>query len=144
MPERGSPLFPEAPKRHRIHGGLRTERQEHIFTWIAVVVVLLYGTMWVGAISEMRDARDRPVEIAGADHTEPAAPPPSPMESITRSVSPEVPKPAYLSDAMLGFLHPLRGLSGDLRYTPALPGSRLVQSVPGGATAVINGAPGSV
>ena len=141
MPERGSPLFPEAPKRHRIHGGLRTERQEHIFTWMAVVVVLLYGTMWVGAIAELREARDRPVEIAGGEHTEPVAPPLSPMESITRSVSPEVPKPAYLSDAMLGFLHPLRGLSGDLRYAPALPGSRLVQSVPGGATAVIAGAP---
>ncbi|HYC89568.1 MAG TPA: hypothetical protein VEO54_10195 [Thermoanaerobaculia bacterium] len=141
MPERGSPLFPEAPKRHRIHGGLRTERQEHIFTWMAVIVVLLYGTMWVGAIVELRDARDRPVTIAGGEHTEPAAPPPSPMESITRSVSPAVPKPAYLSDAMLGFLHPLRGLSGDLRYAPALPGSRLVQSVPGGATAVIAGSP---
>ena len=141
MPERSSPLFPEAPKRHRIHGGLRTERQEHIFTWMAVIVVLLYGTMWVGAIVETREARDRPVEIAGGEHTEPAAPPPSPMESITRSVSPAVPKPTYLSDAMLGFLHPLRGLSGDLRYAPALPGSRLVQSVPGGATAVIAGTP---
>ena len=106
---------------------------------MAVVVVLLYATMWVGALAEIREARDRPVAVAGGEHTEPAAPQPSPVESITRSVSPAVPKAAYLSDTMLGFLHPLRGISGDLRYAPALPGSRLVQSVPGGATAVIAG-----
>ena len=35
--ERGAPLFPEPPKRHRIHGGLRTERQEHLFTWLGVL-----------------------------------------------------------------------------------------------------------
>jgi uncharacterized protein YcbK (DUF882 family) len=40
---------------------------------------------------------------------------------------------------MLGFLHPLRGLSGELRYAPALPGSRVVGTVPGGASAVIDG-----
>jgi hypothetical protein len=40
---------------------------------------------------------------------------------------------------MLGFLHPLRGLSGALRYAPTLPGSRVVQTVPGGAKAVIGG-----
>ncbi|HVG25910.1 MAG TPA: hypothetical protein VND45_17265 [Thermoanaerobaculia bacterium] len=108
---------------------------------MAVIVVLLYVTMWVGAIVQQRDARDRPVEVAGGEHTEPAAPPPSPIESITRSVSPSVPKPTYLSDHMVGFLHPLRGISGDLRYAPALPGSRVVASVPGGATAVIAGAP---
>jgi len=38
--DRGSPLFPESPNRHRIHRGLITERQEHIFTWIAVGVLL--------------------------------------------------------------------------------------------------------
>ena len=37
MPES---LFPRVQKRHRIFGGLN-ERQEHVFTWIAVVVVLL-------------------------------------------------------------------------------------------------------
>ena len=42
-------LFPLAKARHRIFGGLN-ERQEHIFTWIAVVVVLLYVTGWIGAI----------------------------------------------------------------------------------------------
>ncbi|HUR79814.1 MAG TPA: hypothetical protein VM733_03550 [Thermoanaerobaculia bacterium] len=141
MPEPGSPLFPDAPKRHRIHGGLRTARQEHVFTWMAVIVVLLYGTMWVAAIARLQEERDTPVPIEGGEHTEPAEPPPSPIESITRSVTPGVPQTTYLSDAMLGFLHPLRGISGDLRYAPALPGSRVVQSAPGGATAVIDGLP---
>src|SRR2546426_406592 len=45
----GPALFPQERRRHRIFGGL-TERQEHIFTWIAVVVILLYITAWAGAI----------------------------------------------------------------------------------------------
>lgn len=118
-----------------------TERQEHIFTWMAVIVVLLYATLWIGALLEIRRIRNTPVPVTGGEHREPAPPPPSPVKSITESfVGPEVPKPAYLSDAMLGFLHPLRGLSGELRYFPALPGSRLVQTTPGGARAVIDGA----
>ena len=59
--DRGSPLFPEVPKRHRIHRGLITERQEHIFTWIAVVVVLLYATAWIGALAELRRRVKDPV-----------------------------------------------------------------------------------
>jgi hypothetical protein len=138
VPEPGSPLFPEAPKRHRIHGGLRTERQEHIFTWIAVIVVLLYATLWVRAITEIQRIRDTPVAVAPGEHEEPAVPPETPVESITRSIiGPERPKTTYLADSMLGFLHPLRGISGALRYAPALPGSRIVQTVPGGATAVL-------
>ena len=136
--EHGSPLFPEAPKRHRIHGGLRTERQEHIFTWMAVVVVLLYATLWVGAITEIRRMRDTPVAVEGGEHTEPVEAPPSPVKSIT-ALGPQLPKTTYLSDAMLGFLHPLRGESGDLRYAPVLPGARVVRNAPGDAVAVIDG-----
>ena len=138
MEHHGSPLFPETPKRHRIHRGLVTERQEHIFTWVAVVVVLLYATAWVATLIEIRRVRNTPVEVRGGAHKEPAAPPMSPVRSIT-ALAPDVPKPAYLTDSMLGFLHPLRGLSGQLRYAPALPGSRLVQTLPGGVSAVING-----
>jgi hypothetical protein len=136
----GSPLFPETPQRHRIHRGLVTERQEHIFTWIMVVVVLLYVTAWIATLIEINRIRDTPVAVEDGEHKEPAAPPMSPVKSITTSVfAPEVPKPAYLTDSMLGFLHPLRGLSGDLRYAPALPGSKVVQTAPGGAAAVIDG-----
>jgi uncharacterized protein YcbK (DUF882 family) len=140
--DRGAPLFPQAPKRHRIHRGLLTERQEHIFTWMAVIVVLLYATMWIGALLEVRRIRNTPVPVTGGEHTEPAAPPPTPVESITSSfIGPQMPKTSYLTDAMLGFLHPLRGLSGELRFAPALPGSRIVRTAPGAAVAVIDGKP---
>ena len=137
--EHGAPLFPQTPRRHRIHGGL-TERQEHIFTWAAVIVVLLYGTLWVAAIDEIRRARNTPVPVVGSDHLEPAAPPRSPLRTIGDSIiTPEIPKPAFLTDAMLGFVHPMRGLSGAVRYAPALPGSKIVQKTPGGTTAIIGG-----
>jgi uncharacterized protein YcbK (DUF882 family) len=136
----GSPLFPETPQRHRIHRGLVTARQEHIFNWVLVVVVLLYVTLWIATLIEINRIRDTPVAVQEGEHEEPAAPPLSPVKSITTAVfAPEVPKPAYLTDSMLGFLHPLRGLSGDLRYAPALPGSRVLQTAPGGAAVVING-----
>jgi uncharacterized protein YcbK (DUF882 family) len=135
----GSPLFPEPVKRHRIHRGLVTERQEHIFTWISVVVVLLYVTAWIATLVEIQRVRNTPVPIAGAEHEEPAEPPQSPVQAITRSLVPDVPKPAFLTDAMLGFLHPLRGLSGELQYAPALPGAKVLQTAPGGAKAVIEG-----
>lgn len=138
---RGAPLFPEPQKRHRIHRGLVTERQEHIFTWSAVVVVLLYITGWIAALVEIQRIRNTPVEVAGGTHNEPAASPPTPVQSIARSpIVPSLPKTTHLSDAMLGFLHPLRGLSGELQYAPALPGSKVLQTVPGGARAVIKGA----
>ena len=136
--DRGSPLFPEDSKRHRVYRGL-TERQEHIFTWVAVVIVLLYATLWINTILEIKRTRNTPVAVqGGAAHDEPAAPPESPIESITSMIGPELPH-SFLSDAMLGFLHPLRGESGNLRYAPALPGSRVVQSVPGGAMAIFGG-----
>ena len=140
--ERGSPLFPEVPKRHRIHRGLVTERQEHIFTWVAVVVVMLYMTAWVAAISEIRAARDTPVPVAPGEHMEPAEPPRTPTENITGAFfGPKPPVEAtLLKDAMLGFLRPLKGESQVLRYVPALPGERIVRESPGGVTSVIGGA----
>ena len=134
----GSPLYPEAQKRHRIHRGLETERQEHIFEWAAIIVVLLYLTAWVGAVVEIKRVRNTPVAVQGGEHEEPAALPPRPTERITGKLLPAPPAPTFLNDAMLDFLHPLRGQSGELRYAPALPGSRVVQAVPG-AAAIIEG-----
>ncbi len=117
-----------------------TERQEHIFTWSAVVVILLYAVAWIGALDEIRRVRNTPVPVGQGQHEEPAAAPPTPARSITDSIlGPQLPKASYLSDAMLGFLHPLRGESGELRYAPALPGSKVVQTVPGGARAILQG-----
>jgi uncharacterized protein YcbK (DUF882 family) len=130
----GSPLFPEPPQRHRIHGGLRTERQEHIFTWMAVIFVLLYVTAWVSAIQQIQTIRNTPVAVEDGEHKEPPASPRTPGENIaTQIFGPELPRAATaLTDAMLGFLHPLRGESGELRYAPVLPGGSVVDDAPGG------------
>lgn len=138
MHDHGSPLYPEAQRRHRIHRGLETERQEHIFEWIAIIVVLLYVTAWVGAVVEVRRVRNTPVAVQGGTHEEPAALPESPTERITGKLLPRPTPPTFLNDAMLEFLHPLRGQSGELRYAPALPGSRVIQGAPG-AAAIIEG-----
>ena len=142
--ERGAPLFPEAPNRHRIHGGLRTERQEHIFTWVAVIVVLLYLTAWAGAIADaVRDRRGK--KTAGLTVTPaPQAPTRKPRTEPATTTAIFVPKATpSISDAMVDFLEPLRGRSGALRYAPALPGEDIVHDAPADAKAVIEGQSGS-
>lgn len=111
-----------------------TERQEHIFNWIAAVVVLLYAAAWVGAIVEIRRIREAapfgaPVAIGPA----------GPATTIAgRILGPEPAQATpYLTDAMLGFLHPLRGESGELKFAPVLPGSTVVTNAPGEADAVL-------
>jgi uncharacterized protein YcbK (DUF882 family) len=121
--ERGAPLFPEPAVRHRIHRGLLTERQEHIFTWVAVVVVMLYITAWIAALAQIDRIRNTPAFVGPGEHTEPAAPPATPTEEITQVFfGPPSPPPTFLTEAVTD-VHPLRGASGDLRYAPALPGS---------------------
>ena len=130
---RGAPLFPDEQRRwHRIHSGLATERQEHIFNWIAVVIVLLFVAAWIGAVAESnRQQRAAPPPVAGTSAT---ASPRTPTAEITGAIMDERPTvaPAFISEAMLGFLNPLRGQSGALRYAPVLPGSEVVPAAPGG------------
>jgi uncharacterized protein YcbK (DUF882 family) len=141
--DRGSPLFPEVPKRHRIHRGLVSERQEHIFTWVAVVVVLLYATAWIGALVEKHRRAKEPVfgtPVAPVVAVAPTVA--SVRENITgRIFGPEAPRTPFLTEAMLGFLHPLRGESGEVRYVPTLPGEQVVEDAPGGARAIVEGSP---
>lgn len=116
-----------------------TERQEHIFTWMAVIVVLLYATAWVGAIAELR-RRAQEGSTFGVPGTV-AAVTASPTAQITGQIfGPEAPKTAYLTDAMLGFLGPLRGASGEVRYRPVLPGGKIAEA-PGGASAQVGESP---
>ncbi len=132
-----SPLFPRPVKRHRVFGGL-TERQEHVFTWIAVVVVLLMMTGWVGAIQEtLRERRQAIAEARRAGM--PAPPPVVPTQHITTSLlgPANPPAAAFINDAMLGFLAPLRGRSGKLRFTTKLPGAPIAPAPPN-ATAVLS------
>ena len=132
-----SPLFPKPRKRHRIFRGLN-ERQEHIFTWIAMVIVLLWVTAWVGAIAEaVRQQHEVP------QAAQEATPAPTPTRQITTQLlEPDAPTTAYITDAMLGFLNPLRGASGKVRFTTITPGSPIAEGAPSGAGAVLSGGGG--
>ncbi|HEU4522307.1 MAG TPA: hypothetical protein VFT12_09910 [Thermoanaerobaculia bacterium] len=112
-----APLYPETRRRHRVYRGL-TERQEHIFTWIAIVVVLLFATAWVGAIATTRRLAREVPQL------------PSPMVAATRHVTsgltdPSAPKTAYLNEAILKMVDPLRGESGELRFYTRVPGEEV-------------------
>ncbi len=132
-----STLFPRPIKRHRVFGGL-TERQEHVFTWLAVVVILLMMTGWVGAIQQT--LHERRAAIAEAKSV--GMPPPPPViatQQITASLlgPASAPAAAYINDAMLAFLTPLRGKSGKLQFTTELPGASIA-TAPSNATSVLS------
>ena len=134
-------LFPRPKRRHRIFRGLN-ERQEHIFTWIAVAVALLYVAAWIGAID---DAIDQQREIARATREAGLPPPPAPPPAATPTqqiasqlLEPGAPAAAFITDAMLGFLNPLRGASGKVRFTTLTPGSPIARGAPGGSEAVLS------
>jgi uncharacterized protein YcbK (DUF882 family) len=119
-----------------VYGGL-TERQEFIFTWIGVVVVLLFMTGWTGAITETIRQQRESVEQAKRLGM-PPPPVAAPTQRITTSLlNPTQPATAYINDAMLGFLAPLRGRSGKVRFTTRLPGSEIADA-PDNAKAVLS------
>ena len=125
-------LLPTARRRHRIFGGL-TERQEHIFTWIGVVVTLLYLTAWVVAIRQAVDVR-REIAREAAEakvNNVPPPPPPAPTQQITAALTQPTPTAAYVSDAVMTALSPLRGASGKVEFATRIPGS---ETVAGSAT----------
>ena len=136
-------LYPEDQRRHRIYRGLVTERQEHIFTWSAVVLVLLYATAWFSAIHDevvMQRELAREAKAAGLK----APPPAPPTQRITTALTQAAPTPAYLTDAMLNFIDPLRGVSGKLRFTTIAPGKTIATGAPEGMKSVLSNGENSV
>ena len=113
--------------RHRVFGGL-TERQEHIFLWIGVVVVLLYATAWFGALDYVYEVRRQTIAAAKIAHVPPPPAPMAPTKQIAAALTGAAPSAAYIDDAMLGFLDPLRGASGKVRFTTRTPGAPIVDS----------------
>ncbi len=140
MAESESPhLFPPARRRHRVFRGLRTDRQEHIFTWITVVIVLVYVTGWIGAIHDAFQEQQEIVREAKAAGLKNVLPPP-PERIATQILQPDSPTTAYINDAMLGFLNPLRGHSGNVYFTTVTPGATITAGAPNGAKSVLTGA----
>lgn len=136
-PDVSATLFPQTPRRHRVFGGL-TERQEHVFTWIMVVVVLLYATAWFRAIHDLFEQQR---EIAQQARDAGIKPPPpvaaAPTQQMTSAIlDPEAQTTAFITDAMLNFVTPLRGQSGKLYFATRTPGSTVVTGAPKGTQAV--------
>jgi uncharacterized protein YcbK (DUF882 family) len=132
-------LYPRSPERHRIHGGL-SELQEQHFTWIAVVVILLFVSAWVGAIVEaVRQHREMLRAAAEAKVGGAVPPPAAPTRQITSALTQDAPTTAYINDAMLGFLDPIHGESGKVYFTTRTPGSPIVPGAPPNAKAVLSG-----
>ena len=138
----GPGLFPQPRKRHRVFGGL-TERQERIFTWVAIAVILLFIATWVGAIRDAFEQRQEIALEAAAAHVRgaPPLPPPSaPTKQITTALTQaDAPTTAFINDALLGFLTPLRGASGKVYFATRTPGSPIVAGAPPNAKAVLEG-----
>jgi uncharacterized protein YcbK (DUF882 family) len=138
------PLVPQQRRRHRIFGGL-TEREEHIFTWIGVIVVLLYVAAWAGAIREAVDqTRELIREQQQAKINAPLPPPPAPTKQITSTLTaPGAQTTAYISDAMMTFLSPLRGASGKVAFATRTPNAPIVSGAPANTKSVLVGGSGA-
>jgi uncharacterized protein YcbK (DUF882 family) len=124
-----------ATARHRVFGGLN-ERQEFIFQWIGVVVVLLYVTAWIGALRQVYDVHRQAVAVAKVTHLPPPPAPIAPTQQITAALTGNAPSTAYITDTMLGFLDPLRGASGKVLFTTRVPGAPIADTH-GNLTAVL-------
>lgn len=112
-------------------GGL-SERQEHIFTWVAVVVVLLLLAGWIGAVAQLREQRAE-LEALAARTGVPTLPPglaPATRHITSGLTDPAAPKTAYMNEAVLRLTDQLRGESGKLRFYLRLPGEEIEGAPP--------------
>jgi uncharacterized protein YcbK (DUF882 family) len=125
-----------ATTRHRVFGGLN-ERQEFIFQWIGVVVVLLYVTAWVGALRNVYEIHRQTIAAAKVTNVPPPPAPIAPTQQITAALAGNATSTAYITNAMLGFLDPLRGASGKVKFTTRVPGAPITDTH-GNLTAVLN------
>jgi uncharacterized protein YcbK (DUF882 family) len=99
---------------------------------ISAVVVLLFIAEWTGAIVQTRAQEIAEQKARAASGLPPLSqPPPSTALQVTNAIMrPDAPKTAYINDAMMAFLVPLRGQSGQVRFTTQTPGASIVKPPP--------------
>ena len=109
------------PARSRWHRAGVGARGERIFDVIAGIVIVLFVSGWSWSIALARSSGDGDITDATA--------------SISAALTdPNAPSAAFLTDAMLTALTPLRGSSGKLRVAVQQQGEPVVtDSLPGGA-----------
>ena len=145
-------LFPQARRYHWSSSGL-TERQERAFHILAVLVVVLMMSGWAVSIVELRrqqrqeeyDQLQAAVTARRAPLPPVSAPPPvSPTRNVTNAIlDHEAGSTAFLNEAALSFISPLRGYSGKVRATFTAPGAPIAKA-PGAARARLEGDDGVV
>jgi uncharacterized protein YcbK (DUF882 family) len=147
-------LFPQARRYHWSSSGL-TERQERVFNVIAVLVVVLMMSGWAVSIVELRNDQKQEeydqLQAAVAARrgvpqpAQPAPPPVSPTQNVTSAILDPGGggSTAFLNEAALSFISPLRGYSGKLRATFTTPGAPIAKA-PGAAQARLEGDGGVV
>jgi uncharacterized protein YcbK (DUF882 family) len=109
---------------------------------MAIVVVLLFFTAWVRVIADLLREQKRVQRETRSTGIPPPPVPITPTRQITNAIlDSNAPSTAYISDAMLGFLGPLRGYSGKLRFATRTAGSPIVRgaSPPGSAVFIGSG-----
>jgi uncharacterized protein YcbK (DUF882 family) len=104
-------------EKRRWKAGL-SRRGERVFLWSAAALVAIIGSGWTAAIVDLH-AQRREMPAPGG-----------PAAAVTRTVAsslldPEANSTAYLDDATLDFLNPLRGESGKLQIAFRKPEAEL-------------------
>ena len=100
--------------------------------------MLLFMTAWVGAIAHLREVHRELIRQAIETKSPPPVAPPAPTQKIAATLTGDAPATAYITDAMLGFLTPLRGESGKLRFATRRPGESIVDEVPQRVGAILS------
>jgi hypothetical protein len=112
-------------------------RHEHAFTWIGVIVVLLYATTWIDTIKRLHDSMQKQGNAA-APVVAVAPPKPVGVGPISNAIlAPNPTATTFLTDAMMRFTNPLHGNSGKVYFTVRAAGDPIVASKPGDIVAVL-------
>lgn len=119
-------LFPRRFERRRWHSAGLDPRHERTFHWLAALLILLVGSGWAWAIWITYITAGE-----GAAAGEAATGLPAPV--VARSVEATLTQPsaasmAFLNEAAMTYLTPLRGHSGALRTVFGLPGETVLET----------------
>jgi uncharacterized protein YcbK (DUF882 family) len=85
----------------------------------------------------MRQVQRELIAQAKTTHI-PAPTPPAPTQQIAAALSGKTSSTAFIDDAMLEFLSPLRGESGKVEFTTRTPGQTIVNDIPSKVEAVLS------
>jgi uncharacterized protein YcbK (DUF882 family) len=123
-------------------GGRSVRRGERFFAVVLALLALLIAAGWTAAMVDLR-AQSQASAVSVAASVTASAPAPVARSVTGALLDPEASTTAYLDEAAIDFLEPLRGESGKLQMAFRTPEGRLAQKESSaGATAVYVGEAG--